>query len=307
MDFFTAISQILILSIIMFIGAAAKKAKALDSCIEDSISALLMKIALPSLVISSTNFERTGEVLPNMLSILAITILSYIITIILCTALTKGLHYGKKSANVFTSLLVFANVGFMGFPVARAFFSEIGVFYATVVNLVFTGFLWTYGILLFNRQEKPDLKKLFNIGTISTFIAVFMFLFQLKLPYFLQTAFDLTGKMTTPLSMLLIGAMIAEIDVAKLVSNKKVYLVAVIKLLIMPLATAFVLKYLGFNSMVTSICTIMAAMPSGATNAIFARQFDSEPLFASVGVFITTLLSILTLPLTVFVLTNYVL
>ncbi|HWR61873.1 MAG TPA: AEC family transporter [Clostridia bacterium] len=307
MDFFTAISQILILFIIMFIGAAAKKAKALDSRIEDSISALLMKIALPSLVISSTNFERTGEVLPNMLSILAITLLSYVITIILCTALTKWLHYGKKSSNVFISLLVFANVGFMGFPVARAFFSEIGVFYATVVNLVFTGFLWTYGILLFNRQEKLDLKKLFNIGTLSTFMAVFMFLFQLKLPYFLQTAFDLTGKMTTPLSMLLIGAMIAEIDVAKLVSNKKVYLVAVIKLLIMPLATAFVLKYLGFNSMVTSICTIMAAMPSGATNAIFARQFDSEPLFASVGVFITTLLSILTLPLTVFVLTNYVL
>jgi len=307
MDFFTAISQILILFIIMFIGVAAKRTKTLNSCIEDSMSVLLMKIALPALVISSTNFERTGEVLPNMLNILAITTISYIITIIMCTAVTKGLHYDKKSANVFISLLVFANIGFMGYPVARAFFSEIGVFYATVANLVFTGFLWTYGILLFNSQEKLDLKKLLNIGTISTFIAVFMFLFQLKLPYFLQAAFDLTGKMTTPLSMLLIGAMIAEIDIAKLVSNKKVYLVAVIKLLIMPLATAFVLKYIGFNSMVTSICTIMAAMPSGATNAIFAKQFDSEPLFASVGVFITTLLSILTLPLTVFVLANYVL
>jgi predicted permease len=191
--------------------------------------------------------------------------------------------------------------------VARAFFSEVGVFYATAANLVFTSFLWTYGILLFSKQEKLNLKKLLNIGSIATFIAVFMFLFQLKLPYFLQTAFDLTGKMTTPLSMILIGSLIAEIDISKLVSNKKVYIVSVIKLVIMPLATAYILKYLGFNNMVISICTLMASMPSGATNAIFAKQFDSEPLFASVGVFITTLLSILTLPLTVFVLTNYIL
>lgn len=307
MDFFTAISQILILFIIMFIGAAAKKTKVLNSSMEDSISVLLIQIAMPALVISSTNFERTSEVLPNMLSILAITFVSYIVTIILCTAAVKGLRYDRKSANVFISLIVFANVGFMGYPVARAFFSEIGVFYATVANLVFTSFLWTYGIILFNSQGKPNFGKLVNIGTISAFIAVFMFLFQLKLPYYIQTAFDLTGKMTTPLSMILIGAMIAEIDIAKLVSNKKVYIVATIKLLVMPLATAFLLKHLGFNSTVISICTVLAAMPSGATNAIFARQFDSEPLFASVGVFITTLLSILTLPLTVFVLTNFIL
>ena len=220
MDFNTAISQILILFIIMFIGVAAKRTRIINSSIEDSISALLMKIALPALIVSSANFERTSEVLPNMVSILIITVASYVLTIILSTAAAKALHYDKKSANVFISLIVFANVGFMGYPVARAFFSEIGVFYTTVANLAFTSFLWTYGILLFNRQEKLDLKKLLNIGSISTFIAVFMFAFQLKLPYFLQTAFDLTGKMTTPLSMILIGALIAEMDIAKLVSNK---------------------------------------------------------------------------------------
>jgi len=195
----------------------------------------------------------------------------------------------------------------MGYPVAEAFFSEVGVLYATVVNLVFIIFLWTYGILLFDRQEKVELKKLLNLGSISSFIAIIMFLFKLRLPYTLYSAFELTGKMTTPLSMLLIGALIAEIDIAKLVSNKKVYLVSAIKLLILPFATAYILKLMGFNTMVISICTIMAAMPAGATNAIFAKQFDSEPLFASVGVFITTLLSILTLPLTVYVLTNFIL
>lgn len=307
MDFNTAVSQILILFIIMFVGVIAKRARLIDNSLQNSISVLLMKIALPALVVSSTNFERTGEVLPNMLSILAITIASYVLTILLCTAAAKGLHFDKKTANVFISLIVFGNVGFMGYPVIRAFFAEVGVFYASVVNLVFSTFLWTYGILLFNRQEKIDLKKLLNIGSVSSFIAVFMFLFSLRLPYPVQTAMDLIGKMTAPLSMLLIGALIAELDISKLVSNRKVYLVSAIKLLLIPMATACLLKLLGFNAMVTSVCTIMASMPSGATNAIFANQFDSEPLFASVGVFITTLLSILTLPLTVYVLTNFIL
>ncbi len=307
MDFNTAVSQILILFIIMFIGVTAKRAKILDNKMQDSISALLMKIALPALVLSSINFEQTPEVIPNMISIFTITVISYVVIIFLSIGITKVLHYEKKTANVFISLVVFANVGFMGYPVAKAFFAEIGVFYTAVANLVFTVFLWTYGVLLFNSQDKIDLKKLLNLGSISSLIALAMFIFKLRFPYPLHSAFDLLGKMTAPLSMLLIGALIAEIDIAKLVSDKKVYVVSLFRLILIPFATAYILKFMGFNEMVISICTIMACMPSGATNAIFATQFDSEPLFASIGVFITTLLSIITLPLTVYVLTNFIL
>jgi predicted permease len=274
---------------------------------QDSISVLLMKIALPALIISSTNFERTSDVLPNTVSIFIISVVSYLIAILFSTLIAKGLHFDKKRSNVFISLIVFGNVGFMGYPVTRAFFAEIGVFYTSIANLVFTLFLWTYGILLFDTKEKVDLRKLLNLGSISSFIALFMFLFQLRLPYPIQTAVDLIGKMTAPLSMLLIGALIAEIDISKLVSDKKVYIVSLIRLVLLPFATAYGLKLLNFNTMVISICTLMAAMPSGATNAIFANQFDSEPLFASIGVFITTLLSIFTLPLTVYLLTKFIL
>ena len=300
MDFYVAVNQILILFIIIFVGVVAKRVRIINDSMQDSISVLLVKIAFPALIVSSTNFEKSSEVLPNMISIL-------IITIILSTMTAKALHFDRKNANVFISLIVFGNIGFMGYPVFKVFFGEIGVFYATIVNLVFTILVWTYGILLFDSQEKLDLRKLLNIGSISSFIAIFMFLFQLRLPHSLQTALDLIGKATTPLAMILIGALIAEVDIVKLVSNKKVYLVSAIRLVFIPLVTAYTLKLMGFNTIVISICTLAAAMPSGATNAIFAKQFDSEPLFASVGVFITTLLSIFTLPLTVYVLTNFIL
>lgn len=299
MDLLTSINQILILFVIMFIGLTAKKAKIITEEIQNSISVLLMKIALPAMVIASTNFKRTNEVLPNMLQILLITTISYFLIILGCTLFAKS--------SVFISLIVFANVGFMGYPVAGALLGEIGVFYTSIVNLVFSVFLWTYGILLFNREGKLDFKKLLNLGTVSTLVAVVLFLLQIRLPYPLQSALDLTGKMTAPLSMLLIGALIGDISISKLLSDKRVYLVCVIKLVLIPAVTACALKVTGASNIVISICTLMAAMPSAATNAIFANEFDSEPVFASIGVFVTTLLSVFTLPLTTYIMTRFIL
>ncbi|MGE5630076.1 MAG: AEC family transporter [Caulobacteraceae bacterium] len=307
MNFNTAVSQILILFIIMFIGIIAKRTRVINKNTESSISTLIMNIAMPALVLASTNFEKNSEVLPNMINILIITVVSYLVIILGSTLLAKALKYEKVKANVFISLIVFANVGFMGYPVIRALLAEIGVFYASIVNLVFNVLVWTYGILLFNRKDGLEFKKLLNIGTVSSLVAILIFLLGIRLPYPVQTALDLTGKMTAPLSMLLIGALIAEIDVKKLISDKKVYFVSIIRLIMVPVATAFILKAIATNSMVTSICTIMAAMPSAATNAIFANEFDSEPIFASVGVFISTLMSILTIPLTVYILANFIL
>jgi predicted permease len=194
-------------------------------------------------------------------------------------------------------------VGFMGYPVARALYGEIGVFYTSIVNLVFSTMVWTYGILLYNSKGKFNYKSLTNIGTISSLLGIMLFLLQISIPGPVLSALDLTGKMTTPLSMLLIGALIANVNIKELFSDWKVYWTSFIKLLVIPIVTALLLKLLNYNTMVISICTIMAAMPSAATNAIFAKEFDVNPTFASIGVFITTLLCIVTLPLMLYFLT----
>ena len=296
MSLWVAINQILILFTIMFIGIIAKKTKAINENVQGSISTILIKIGLPALVLSSINFERTTNTLLNMAYVFIISILSYIFFILISMAAAKMLRYKDKTYSVFVSLIVFGNVGFMGYPVARAFFGEEGVFYTAIANLVFALFLWTYGVLLYNRNEKIKYKNLFNVGTISSFLAVLLFLLNVKLPTIVHTALDSTGKMTTPLSMILIGIYIADLKMESLFSNVKVYIISAIRLLILPILTLFTLKMFNLSGIVIAICTIMAAMPSGATNAIFAKEFDSEPVFASVGVFVTTLLSIITLP-----------
>lgn len=303
MDFMAAANQILILFIIMFIGLIAKKKKILNETVEKSISTLLIKIGLPSLVIASSAIQYSSEIIPNMLNIFLITLLSYGAIIAIGMLTSSLFKFDKNSKRVYISLIVFANVGFMGYPLAKALYGDIGVFYTSIVNLVFTSFLWTYGILLYNSDGKINVKNLLNIGTVSSLITVLIFIFQIPIPAPVLSAFDLIGKMATPLSMIMIGSLIADINLKELFTDWRVYWTSLLKLILIPMATAIILKLLGYNEIVIGICTLMAAMPAGATNSIFAKEFDVNPTFASVGVFMTTLLSIATMPLILYFLT----
>ncbi|OGO77674.1 MAG: hypothetical protein A2Y23_13905 [Clostridiales bacterium GWB2_37_7] len=295
-----AANQIFILFIIMFIGVIAKKQGIINENVEKSMSTLLIRIGMPAMVLSASSIAYSSEILPNMLSIFLVTAVSYIVIIGFGMISSSLFKFEKNTANVYISLIVFANVGFMGYPVARALYGEIGVFYTSIVNLIFSVMMWTYGILLYNSKEKINFKSLTNIGTISSLLGIVLFLLQVSIPAPILSALDLTGRITTPLSMLLIGALIANLKIKALFSDWKIYWTSFIKLLFIPMVTALLLKLLNFNDIVVSICTIMAAMPSAATNAIFANEFDVNPTFASVGVFITTLLCIITLPLIIY-------
>jgi predicted permease len=296
-----AVNQILILFIIMFIGVIAKRRNAINKDIEKSISSILTKIGLPALVLSSSAISYSSEILPNMISIFIITVISYAAVIAFGILNSKLFKLEKNTSNVFISLIVFPNAGFIGFPIASALYGEVGVFYASIANLVFSIIVWTYGILLYNSKEKLNFKSLASIGTITAILGIILFLFQIQIPAPILSALSLTGKMTTPLSMLLIGALIADVNLKALFSDWMVYWTCLIKLIVIPIITILILRLLNYNEMVISICTVMAALPSAAINAIFANEFNVNPAFASIGVFMTTLLCIVTLPLMLYI------
>ncbi len=307
MNLQVAINQISTLFIIMFIGIIAKKKNIINENVEKSLSNILLFIALPALSISSVNMEYNSSVLPNMVQIFIITCVSYIAIIIFANISAKLFNFTSPLSNVYISLLVFSNVGFMGYPMANAFFGQIGVFYAIAVNLIFNLLLWTYGILLVNKNGTINIRKLFNIGTITAILTVLLFLLKIKLPDILQNAMEMTGKMTTPISMILIGSFIADIKSMKIFTDWHILVISFFRLLVIPLATGFILKLFNFNTTIISFCVLMAAMPSAATNAIFAKEFNAEPFFASIGVFVSTLLFLGTMPIVIFILTNYIL
>ncbi|MPN20246.1 hypothetical protein SDC9_167624 [bioreactor metagenome] len=271
------------------------------------MSNILLYIALPALMLSSANISYDSNTLPNMMQVFYVTLIQYFAVIVFANITAKLLKFKFPLSGAYINLLTFANVGFMGFPIANAFFGPAGLLYATVANLLFNIFQWTYAILVISKKGRIDIKRLFNIGTISAVLTITIFLLHIKLPFIIQNALDLTGKMTTPISMILIGSFIADLDSIKSFFDWRVITIAVFKLLLIPFTVAIALNALGVNHTVISICVLMAAMPSASTNAILAKQFDAEAAFTSVAVFVTTLLFLLSLPLVIFVLTNFIL
>ena len=307
MNLQVAVNQISTLFIIMFIGLIAKKVKLIDKASEKSMSNILLYIALPALMLSSANISYDSNTLPNMMQVFYVTLIQYFAVIVFANITAKLLKFKFPLSGAYINLLTFANVCFMGFPIANAFFGPAGLLYATVANLLFNIFQWTYAILVISKKGRIDIKRLFNIGTISAVLTITIFLLHIKLPFIIQNALDLTGKMTTPISMILIGSFIADLDSIKSFFDWRVITIAVFKLLLIPFTVAIALNALGVNHTVISICVLMAAMPSASTNAILAKQFDAEAAFTSVAVFVTTLLFLLSLPLVIFVLTNFIL
>jgi len=307
MDFQVAVNQILILFTIMCIGFIAKKSKLVNENTEKSLSSVLLNISLPALMLSSINVDYSPETLPNMLRILYITIVLYIAVIIFANITAKLFRFQYPLAGTYINLLTFANVGFMGFPIANALFGTIGILYATVANLIFNVLLWTYGIITINKEGSIDFKKLLNIGTITSALTIILFISKFRMPLILLNALDMVGDMTTPISMILIGSFIADINSVKSFFDWRIGVISFFRLLLIPITLAFILGRLGINNTVTSLCTILAAAPSGTTNAIFAKQFNAEPIFTSVAVFVTTLLFLITLPCIIYVLNSYIL
>ena len=307
MNLQVAVNQIITLFIVMLIGLIAKKKQLINEAAEKSLSNILLYIALPSLMLSSANISYDSNTLPNMIQVFYITFIEYLAVILFANVTAKLLKFKFPLSGSYINLLTFANVGFMGFPIANAFFGPVGILYATIVNLLFNVFQWTYGILIIDKKGTIDIKKLFNIGTISAVSTIILFLLNIKLPFIIQNALEMTGKMTTPVSMILIGSFIADLDSIRSFFDRRIITIAFFRLLLIPLIVAITLSLLGVNHIVLSLCVLMAAMPSASTNAILAKQFDAEPTFTSMVVFVTTLLFLPSLPIIIFVLTNYIL
>lgn len=301
-----ALTQILILFSVLIAGIVIKKAGFLKEDAEDTMSVLIVKLGLPCMILASTNLPRTNQAVYDLYILLGLSAAYYLLSMLLGVTLAKILRLKHDSATVFASLITFANIGFMGIPVAKAFWGEIGVFYTSIVNLIFTLTLWTLGVLLFNKKEKLVFKKLFNAGTVAAITAIIMFSLGYRFPSIVYSALNTAGQLTVPVSMIMIGSLIAERNILKVFSDYRLLIVSLLRLLIIPIITCIILHQLKVSVLVLNVFTVLSAMPSAALNAVFAREYNSDSIMASEGIFLTTFLSVFTLPVIVIFINWYI-
>lgn len=308
MNIISVLSQVSVLFILLIIGIVLRKAKIMSDELGKGLSNLIIYATLPALIITSMNYEFSKDMLNNGLIILALGGGIYLFAGLIAYLYVKINKIENPDKGIYLFIIIFANVGFMGYPIIEVVFGKIGVFYGALFNLWFNILLWTVGVILANPKNntKINLKTIINPGTISIIIGITLFIFSIQLPGPLFNALNSLGEATTPLAMIVVGSMLSESKLSEVFTNIKLIGSAIIKLIIIPLPILFVLTLLPIPDIVKGVPIIIMSMPSAANAAIFARRYDSDYRLASQGVFLSTLLSLVTIPIMISILLNVI-
>jgi len=158
--------------------------------------------------------------------------------------------------------------------------------------------VWTLGIIIFTEKADRQTARatLTNPGIIAVLIGTVLFIFSIPLPAPIIKTFSLVGSMTTPLSMIIIGATLADCRWKEFFSGTAVYYGSLTRLVLLPLITMGTMILLQLDPTVIGVCVLSVAMPVAATTVMFAERYDSDTLFASRLVFLSTILSAVTIP-----------
>ena len=305
MSFISIFTQIITLFSLILAGYIANKKGVITKALNKELSSVILYITLPALVIKSMQYKFSKEMMSKSLTTVIISICIYTCVIGFSYLAAKVLKVEGRNKDIFQFLLIFPNVGFMGYPIVNSVFKDIGVFYAALFNMPFDIFLWTLGITIMCRSSKKgttlDLKKiLYNPGIPSIAIGYTLFLFSIKLPTPIYDVLNMLGSSTTPLSMILVGSILSQSNIMDVFKNKKLFVVSFLRLLFIPFLIYVILKNVfSLSGLILGIPFVISAMPSAANAAIFATRFENDEILASQGIFITTLLSIVTIPMLV--------
>jgi predicted permease len=298
MDMSTVFTQMAVLFLVMALGYIGNKTKVLNAGSNKLLSALILNITGPCTILSSVmdgSVMASGrEALVFTLLILAALALAYLIS----WPLPRLLRVPGGDVGMVRFLLMFGNIGFMGYPVVQALYGNGGLFYVTLFNIPFNILLFSVGIILIaGKKGKPDFRLLLTPTLISSVLAVLIFAFQFQMPKIIVGTVSLVGNITSPGAMLVIGSTLAAIPFRDVFREKRLYPVALVKLIVIPAVIWLVLHFFVADQTTLGILIVESAMPTAAAATMLSLQYGGNDGLAAKGVFLTTLFSVVTIPL----------
>ena len=194
--------------------------------------------------------------------------------------------------------VIFSNCGYMSFPLQKALLGDIGVFYGAMYVAVFNIFMWSYGVALMGKNEKFSVKKaLLSPSVVATAVSVVLYLLELRMPAVLGTALSALASLNTPLPMIIIGYYLSTSSLISAFTDKRIYLTSALRLVLMPAAMLGLLLLFGVRGVPLIACTVAASAPVAAAGTMFSIKFGRDTMCSVNQVTLTTLLSIITMPL----------
>lgn len=285
----------LLLFLYMFCGFCISRAGIIREDNRTVLVRLLMDVAMPMMVLDAFNRPTTCEEILSSVWVIVISLLGCVITGLIGLILWKNQPENRKKVLMYASM--FSNAGNAGLPIISLVFGPVGVFYASMYLIPPRILQWTVGLGLFVKPEKGGWVKnvLLNPMVVMIYIGAFLMATQWQIPGVFGTAISNLGDMTAPLSMILIGATLAHID-WKMLMDRSVLVTSLFRLIVFPLLFAVALKLCRVDELTMNICVILLAMPVASNTAAMAERYGGDYVFASACVSVSTLLSILTVP-----------
>lgn len=307
MNIGTVISKVIQLLFILLVGIYTRKREFIDRSTVKSLAKYLSNVTNPLLIVCSFQLDYSTELLILGGKIFIGALLIHVVSAILAYLVFRPKKGSCENA-IYEFTVIFGNCAFMGFPILAAVYGDIGIVYGSFYNAVFNLFFWTYGILILTRHKNTDGKMslnwkqlILNPGVLATVGGILLYVLQIKIPDMLLGGMKMVGDSTFPLAMIIIGALIVELDFKAAFRDLKFYIGAALKLLIIPgLALLFCVLF-RVEPLITYVLVTLSAMPSATFGAIFAEIYGVNPVTGAKIVCLTTILSIATVPLLLFV------
>lgn len=301
MTIFTVFFQMLAFLLMIGAGYFITRRGMLDEHANSQISGLLVHVFNPLLIVSSAA-DSVGLISSGDLRTVGL-IASGMFAVFIPVGMMLSPLFDKDrdQRKIFQLMFVFSNLGFIGIPVVSSIVGAEYVVYVTEFILIYTILLYTYGVGLLNRKfSLSALKEMVNPGTVLSLAALVIIIWEIQVPDFLKTAASYMGNATSPLALIAIGFQLAKADLKKIFGQLRLYVFAVVKLLVLPLLLLPFLKLMTSDVHLISVCMVMFGMPVGNIPLMLGMQKGIDVSTGSAAIILTTVLCVFTIPVLMF-------
>lgn len=299
MDFQVIATTMCSMIIIVIVGFISHKRVIINEEFERKLSGFVIKVTCPALLISSTMGDKMPD-REHIPMLLLVSLLTYVILIPLAYIQPVLMRVKRDLRGMYSFMLTYSNVGFIGYPVVASIFGPDAVFYACILNVFNTITVFIWGVMFISGENLKNgfrFRLFVSPAMIATYISVIIVILNLHTPKAIAMPLSILGNMTVPSSLIVIGAALAEIPTRKMVGTPHIFIMCFLKLLVLPLLVYYAMIMIGIDTRISSINMILIAMPVASFGTMFCMQMGKDETTMSQGTFWTTLLSVVSIPL----------
>ena len=317
MSITVVLQQMIMIFILIGVGMILYKKEMLSEMTSKQISGIIVNVTNPALLICSAFGDNTKMPmrelasdkmsLRELASVFAIFIVVYAILIAVSFLIPRILLVPNPQHYSYQMLTVFGNVGFIGIPLASAVLGTQSLIFVSIYNLIFNILIYTFGISLLQRAAARQgcdtrvtssrWKKLINAGTISAAATIIIYLADFSVPVIVSSTLTYAGQATTLLSMIVLGVAVAQMTLKDIFSHPKLYGFVLLRQILVPIGCILLFRPFISNTLLLNTLALMLAVPAANMPLMLSKQLHVEADTISQGIILTTILSLVTIPI----------